>query len=211
MIYRTEHSLRFQPVWVMRKDFLMSHRDLLPSRECWRCTNSWSTPGTVTPGFAHPLPTVRGDLLQRYTQRKFRKTSQDTLCILGRHKENAARWDPGKLDSQQHPPGESPVHWQWRWGGFDAVRHLVCVKWLTGCSTASSAFLLFLPEPYFLNKRPRSASAAQDEGPCCTVGAGTNPFSRTRLTRNGHLVPGTTVSAASTFQNTKTNLKCVLL
>lgn len=51
MIYRTEYSLRFQPIWIMRKNF-KSHKDLLHRAEYWPCINRWSKLGTIKLGFA---------------------------------------------------------------------------------------------------------------------------------------------------------------
>lgn len=51
MIYRTEYSLRFQPIWIMRKNF-KSHKDLLLRAEYWQCINRWSKLGTIKLGFA---------------------------------------------------------------------------------------------------------------------------------------------------------------
>lgn len=51
MIYRTERSLRFQPMWMMRKDFLTSPKDLLHRLGYWQRINGWSKLGTIELGF----------------------------------------------------------------------------------------------------------------------------------------------------------------
>lgn len=55
MIYRTEYSLRFQPIWMMRKNF-KSRKDLLQRLEYWQCINRWSKLGTIKLGFAKLSP-----------------------------------------------------------------------------------------------------------------------------------------------------------
>lgn len=54
MIYRAESS--FQPIWMRRKDFFTSPRDLVHGLGYWQCINRWRELGTVELGFAKLAP-----------------------------------------------------------------------------------------------------------------------------------------------------------
>lgn len=78
----TEHSLRFQPIWMMRKDFLTSHRDLLCRLECWQCINRWSKLRTIKLGFAKLSPkSKKWPMILLYTKQVHKAKSRYAMGI----------------------------------------------------------------------------------------------------------------------------------